>query len=47
MPGNYLGDANKKYIHDLFNEKENYFIDKIMMVYNRSFIPDTFTQANS
>ena len=43
----YLVDPDKKHVHDLLNEKENYLIDKIMIVHKRSFIPDTFTQANS
>ena len=43
----YLGDNNKKQVHDLLNQKENCQIDEIMIVHKRYFIPDTFTQANS
>lgn len=43
----YLGDTNKKLVHDLNNQKENCSIDKIMIVHKRFFIPDTFVQANS
>ena len=43
----YLGDNNKKTVHDLLNQKENCQIDEIMTVHKRYFIPDTFVQANS
>ncbi len=43
----YLGDNNKRKVHDLLNQKENCQIDEIMIVHKRYFIPDTFTQANS
>ncbi|MFB5647500.1 MAG: hypothetical protein ACE5RO_05105 [Candidatus Nitrosomaritimum yanchengensis] len=44
---NYLGDNNKKRVHDLPNQKESCQINKIMIVHKRYFIPDTFAQANS
>lgn len=44
---NYLGDNNKRQVHDLLNQKDNCQIDEIMIVHKRHFIPDTFTQANS
>lgn len=44
---NYLGDKNKKQVHDLLNETDNCLMDEIMMVHKRYFIPDTFSQANS
>ena len=43
----YLGDNNKKQVHDLLNQKSNCCIDAIKIVHQRYFIPDTFTQANS
>ena len=43
----YLGDTNKKLVHDLSNQKENCRIDEIMLVHKRYFIPDTSVQANS
>ena len=43
----FLGDTNKKLVHELFNQKENCQIDEIMLVHKRYFIPDTFVQANS
>ena len=43
----YLGDNNKRQVHDILNQKENCQIDEIMIVHKRYFIPDTFTQANS
>ena len=43
----YLGDNNKRQVHDLLNQKENCQIDEIMMVHKRYFIPDTSVQANS
>ncbi len=43
----YLGDTNKKLVHELSNRKENCKIDEVMLVHKRYFIPDTFNQANS
>lgn len=43
----YLGDTNKRQVHDLLNQQINCNIDKIKIVHKRYFIPDTFTQANS
>ena len=42
----YLGDNNKKQVHDLLNQKDDCQVDDIMMVHKRHFIPDTFMQAN-
>ena len=44
---NYLGDKNKKQVHDLHNPKDDCMMDDIMLVHKRYFIPDTFSQANS
>ena len=44
---NYLGDNNKRQVHDLHNLKDNCQMDAIKRVHKRSFIPDSFTQANS
>ena len=43
----FLGDTNKKIVHDISNQKDNCQIDEIMIVHKRYFIPDTFVQANS
>ena len=43
----YLGDNNKRKVHDLLNLKNNCCIDTIKTVHKRYFIPDTFAQANS
>lgn len=44
---NYLGDNNKRQVHNLLNLKDDCQIDKIKLVHKRYFIPDSFTQANS
>ncbi len=44
---NYLGDNNKRQVHDLHNLKDGCQMDEIKRVHKRSFIPDSFTQANS
>ena len=44
---NYLGDNNKRQVHDLENLKDGCAIDEIMLVHKRNFIPDSFEQANS
>ncbi|NIP62816.1 MAG: hypothetical protein GWN01_12935 [Nitrosopumilaceae archaeon] len=44
---NYLGDTNRREVHDLSNQKDNCKIDEIKMVHKRHFIPDTALQANS
>lgn len=43
----YLGDNNKRQVHDLLNMKDNCCIDLIKQVHRRFFIPDTSVQANS
>ena len=43
----YLGDNNKKQVHNLLNEQENCQVSEIMIVHKRHFIPDTSLQANS
>ena len=43
----YLGDTNKKLVHDLNNPNDDCLMDEIMIVHKRYFIPDTFVQANS
>ncbi len=44
---NYLGDNNKRQVHDLLNLKDKCQMDQIKIVHKRYFIPDSFTQANS
>ncbi|MGY5147962.1 MAG: hypothetical protein ACW9W4_08185 [Candidatus Nitrosopumilus sp. bin_7KS] len=43
----YLGDNNKKQVHDLENQQEGCQMDEIKIVHKRYFIPDTFEQANA
>lgn len=42
----YLGDNNKKQVHDLENIKDDCNTDEIKLVHKRNFIPDSFKQAN-
>ena len=44
---NYLGDNNKRLVHNLENLKDGCEIDEIMLVHKRDFIPDSVKQANS
>ena len=44
---NYLGDNNKRQVHDLENLKDGCEVDEIKLVHRRYFIPDSFKQANS
>ena len=43
---NYLGDNNKRQVHDLENPQNDCQMDEIKIVHKRSFIPDTLEQAN-
>lgn len=43
----YLGDNNKRQVHDLLNLKDSCQIGEIKRVHKRYFVPDSYAQANS
>lgn len=43
----FLGNSNRKQVHDLDNEQQNCQIDEIARDHVVSFTPDTLAQAKS